>query len=189
MKSLGVFYASMAAGIVREGPSKMTVRNCGLRSDQTSKIPPRTNCNTCFNRDHMMNPSLRQTGSSRSNNSNAAASNSNYINYNDNDARSESNASFTGDSHHDHESNFDPGLHQNEKEELQQITRIAQNETRNLWLWKIALLGLMLITAGLVSAGTYVFINDAQENDFVDGVRISLLACRLLAIFLCGPAR
>jgi hypothetical protein len=114
-----------------------------------------------------------------------AASKSDYMNYNDNDAQSESslrnddsNASYAGDSHHELGSNFDPVLHQNEKEELQQITRIAQNETRNLWLWKIALLGLMLVTAGLVSTGTYMFINDAQEKDFVDGVR------RLLCMWL-----
>jgi hypothetical protein len=85
-------------------------------------------------------------------------------------------ASTPGDGHHRHSaSNFDPGLHQNEKEELLQISRIAQKETRNLWLWKVALVGLMLTTAGLVSAGTYMFINDAQEKDFVDGVRYPML--------------
>jgi hypothetical protein len=65
----------------------------------------------------------------------------------------------------------DRSLNEAKKNELRQITDLAQKETRNLWLWKLALLGLMLLTASLVSAGTYLFINNAQEADFEQSVR------------------
>jgi hypothetical protein len=100
---------------------------------------------------------------------------------NNNNNASSSSSNMGDDNMTDHEgSHFDPAMNQDKKDELRQITNLAQKETRNLWLWKLALVSLMLVTAGLVSAGTYIFIHDAQEKDFKDSVRpicIVLLFC------------
>jgi hypothetical protein len=61
-------------------------------------------------------------------------------------------------------------MNHDKEEELRQISDLAQRETRNLLVWKFVLLILMLVTAGLVSTGTYVFLHDAQQQDFKDSV-------------------
>jgi hypothetical protein len=97
----------------------------------------------------------------------------------DNNNNASSSSNMGDDNMTDHEgSHFDPVMNQDKKDELRHITNLAQKETRNLWLWKLALLSLMLVTAGLVSAGTYIFIHDAQEKDFKDSVRpICIVLC------------
>jgi hypothetical protein len=60
-----------------------------------------------------------------------------------------------------------PGVRQEERE----IRALAQKETRRVVLFKVLVLLSILLAAGIVSAGTYVFLDSQDDSDFDDNVR------------------
>jgi cephalosporin hydroxylase len=78
-------------------------------------------------------------------------------------------------------SSLNPAIHEQKKEELKEITDIARQDTRNVWFWKLAVLCLILLMAAVVSAGTYIFAKENQENDFIDAVCTQLFIAAMMA--------
>jgi hypothetical protein len=60
-----------------------------------------------------------------------------------------------------------PGMREEERE----IRALAQKETRRVVLFKVIVLLSILLAAGIVSVGTYVFLDSQDDADFDDNVR------------------
>lgn len=74
------------------------------------------------------------------------------------DANSETSGDHTN-SHHD-------GMDRDESPK----ETLAEEETKQIWIWKQLVIALIVATAALVSAGTYKFLNEEEDSDFQDNV-------------------
>jgi hypothetical protein len=57
------------------------------------------------------------------------------------------------------------------RDEEREVRAMAQKETHRVWLFKFLVLVTILIAAGVVSAGTYLFLEEEDDDDFADSVR------------------
>jgi len=55
-------------------------------------------------------------------------------------------------------------------DEVKQVHKLAQKETKDVRVWKLMMLLAILTTAALVSAGTYIFLRQAEDADYQDSV-------------------
>lgn len=53
---------------------------------------------------------------------------------------------------------------QNPNQDRKQVEMLTLKETRNMFLWKIAVFSLIMIGAAIVSAGTYFFVKKVRLN-------------------------
>ena len=59
----------------------------------------------------------------------------------------------------DHDDDDDDALRHNKgDEERKQVEQLTLKETRNMRIWKVLVFTLIMVGAGLVSAGTYFFV-------------------------------
>jgi hypothetical protein len=59
-----------------------------------------------------------------------------------------------------------PGVWEEERE----VRALAKNETRRVALFKLLVVVSILLAAGIVSAGTFVFLKDEDDSEFDDNV-------------------
>lgn len=53
-----------------------------------------------------------------------------------------------------------------------EVKKLAQNETKQIWIWKVLVVMLIILTAAMVSAGSYIFLERNEEEHFEDSVSI-----------------
>jgi hypothetical protein len=49
---------------------------------------------------------------------------------------------------------------------------LARKETKNVLVWKLVVLVMLLVTSAMVCAGTYIILNKAEDTDYQDSVSI-----------------
>ena len=62
--------------------------------------------------------------------------------------------------------------HEQPTEKKEADEPLAKEETKQIWIWKQLVIVLIIATAAAVSAGTYKFLKDEEDNDFHDSVRM-----------------
>lgn len=50
--------------------------------------------------------------------------------------------------------------------EIKQVQRLSKWETYGIRFWRTVVLVLLIIAGVLVSTGTYIFLRDAEQNDY-----------------------
>lgn len=78
----------------------------------------------------------------------------------------EENWDVNSETSHGHSSTLDQPPEQKLREEP-----LAQEETKQIWIWKQLVIALIIATAALVSAGTYKFLKDDEDSNYQDSVR------------------
>ena len=59
----------------------------------------------------------------------------------------------------------------NTKEEsMCEVKRMDSKAAKTVWIWKAVVMTVIVVTATLVSAGSYVFLHEKENDDFHDGV-------------------
>ena len=62
--------------------------------------------------------------------------------------------------------------HDSSPQEVVPKETLAEEETKRIWIWKQLVILLIIVTATLVSAGTYKFLEEEEANDFHDNVSL-----------------
>jgi cobalamin biosynthesis Mg chelatase CobN len=58
------------------------------------------------------------------------------------------------------------------RDEVKEVQKLAQQETRNVRVWRLIVVAMILATGALVSTFTYRFLHDEEEGNYVDAVSI-----------------
>jgi len=58
-----------------------------------------------------------------------------------------------------------------ERDEVKEILKLTQKETRRVQIWRCAATGMLLLTAFAVTFTTYRFLKDEEKNNFETAVR------------------
>jgi hypothetical protein len=74
------------------------------------------------------------------------------------------------------------------KEEVKRIEALANQDTRNLIIWKVTVMAIVIATFAAVTCGTYIFIHKEQLDDDEEAVCIlkyeNLLLCGITHMFI-----
>jgi hypothetical protein len=68
---------------------------------------------------------------------------------------------------------MEPSLHGDTIDEVEEVHKMAHRETIGVRVWKLLLVGTLVTTAALVSTGTYVLLEQEEEDDFKENVSVA----------------
>jgi hypothetical protein len=67
-----------------------------------------------------------------------------------------------------------------QRDEVKEVEEMARRETLDVRVWRLLVLLAFVLTSVMVSTGTYVILQDKQEDDFVNSVSFKVSLARRL---------